>query len=532
MARSPLIHVLRRAYQTIHLANQPPFDRAEVNDWMREPSWSRRQFLQRSVVAAGALGVSLGTPPSTAQRTVQSPADPRILIVGAGVAGLTVAYRLQQWGASVDVVDAASRIGGRLRTLSNWPGCPNPVELGGEFIDTRHAAVWRLAQDLGLELADLRAADRGLEPEIFYFQGQRISHDAIAHAFTPLAQQIQQDLAAIGTPPPTYRTANPAARHLDRLSLAEYLDALDLDPVIKQLVEVAYVTEYGRDSDAQTCLNMLFLIGHEAEQWRTYGDSDERWHIVGGNEQLPKTLAQAVQSSIRLDTRLESIRERGDRTYQVSLRHGNTSREATYDIVVLAMPFSVLRSVELAVEMPQPKQQAIAHLGYGTSSKLAVPLRQRIWRTRYGSTLSIYTDQPFQNTWESARYTPGSSGWITNLRGGSAGMALGSGNPQHHASTLLQSLDALFPGITTVQTGQPLRAFWAGDPNTLGSYACYQPGQWTAFGGVEAEPVGNLWFAGEHCSLDSQGYINGAIESAEQVAQALQSLLTPQRTML
>lgn len=523
MARSHLIGHLRRAYQTVRFASQHRLSLNDAEGILQANTLSRRQFLQRSMVAAGALGVPIQA--TGGRGAIALSSAPRILIVGAGVAGLTVAYRLQSAGVAADLIDAAPRLGGRLRTLANWPGCPNPVELGGEFIDTRHTAVWGLAQDVGLTLADLREADRGLEAEIFYFNGQRVSHTAIATAFVPLAEQISQDLAAIGDRTPSYHTANAATQRLDQLSLTEYLDAIDLDPVIKQLVEVAYVTEYGRDGDAQTCLNMLFLIGHEIGQWSTYGDSDERWHIIGGNEQLPKTLAQRLRSPVQAETVLESIRETGDRTYQVSLRQGSTSREATYDLVVLAVPFSVLRNVDLAIEMPEAKRGAIAQLGYGTCSKLAVPLRERIWRTRYGSTVSIYTDQAFQNTWESARYASGSSGWVTNLRGGHEGLALGSGHPEAHAAELIQSLNPLFPGISSVQRGQTLRAFWAGEPYALGSYSCYLPGQWSRFGGAEAEPVGNLWFAGEHCSFDSQGYINGAVESAETAAQGiLQSL--------
>jgi len=464
-------------------------------------------------MVAGALGAT-----SLRMRPLWAGNPPRFLIVGAGVAGLTIAYRLQQAGIPVDIVDAAPRVGGRLRSLANQAGCPNPVELGGEFIDTRHRAIHALVKELGLPIADLRSADQDLTPEVFYFGGDRLSHEWVSEAFLPLAQKIQQDVAALGYQHPTYRTASPVAERLDRLSLEDYLDTVDLDPRVKSLVRIAYVTEYGSDSHEQTCLNMLFLIGREPGIWSTYGESDERWHIVGGNEQVVKALAKRLRSPIALKTRLESVRETGDRTYQVSLRHDNTSRERTYDGVILAMPFSVLRHVALDVEMSPLKQEAIAQLGYGTSSKLVVPLRDRIWRNRYQSTVSVYTDLPLQNTWESSRYAPGRSGWITNLRGGKEGLGLGRDRPDDQANRLLADLDELFPGIQQVQRGRSLRAVWAAEPYALGSYSCYRPGQATRFGGIEAEPVGNIWFAGEHCSIDSQGYINGAVESAEQVA--------------
>lgn len=450
-----------------------------------------------------------------------SGADRRVLVVGAGIAGMTVAYRLRQAGIPVDVVEASSRIGGRLKSVNGNPDSPSTVELGGEFIDTRHTAVRNLAAELGLELADLKQADAGLVPEIFYFEGRPLSHEAVAEAFVPMAQQITRDLKALGSQDFTYRNPSPHGRKLDRLSIADYISSVDIDPMLEKLVRVAYITEYGREVEEQSCFNMLFLIGSEVGKWSTYGVSDERWHVVGGNQQIPLTLAEKVKDAISLDTALESLRATTDGRYRVSLRQGNTSREQIYDHVVLTVPFTVLRQVEMAVEMPEVKRRAIAELGYGTCSKLAVPFQERIWRTRYDSTISMYTDLDCQNIWESARYSPGPSGWVTNLRGGQEGLRLGGNTPESHAAQLVADLEPLFPSISEVKRGHTLRAFWTAEPTALGSYACYRPGQWTAFGGAERERVGNLWFAGEHCSMGSQGYMNGACETAEAVSRSL-----------
>ena len=487
---------------------------------------SRRQVLN-GIGATGLLSL-LPKKPYLAQS--RSAADPKILVVGAGVAGLTVAYRLQQAGVAADIVEASRRVGGRLLSLSGLDDCPGVVELGGEFIDSRHTAVRSIAAELELELADLQAADAGLNPEILYFQGQRISHQQVIAEFAPLAKRIAQDLAALslrrGTPASngqaiSYHNPSPDAVRLDRQSLAEYLDAAPISPVIDRLVRVAYVTEFGRDAESQSCLNMLFLIGSEVGKWSTYGISDERYHMVGGNEQLPKRLATRLADRIEMGTALESIRRTPGGSYRVSLRQGETSLERVYEQVVLTIPFSTLRQVELAVELPPVKRKAIAELGYGTCGKLAVPFRERLWRSRYGSTISIYTDLDFQNTWESARYSTLPSGWVTDLRGGAGGTSLGGDRLSDQAQELTADLEPLFPGISQVQQGQAVRAVWAAEPHALGSYSCYLPGQWTAIGGAEGERVGNLWFAGEHCSAGSQGYMNGACETAETVAQGI-----------
>jgi monoamine oxidase len=512
MTRTALVDLLRRAYRVARVSAQTGIPGAEVDELLL----SRRQ------VVAGMAVMAAGVRPVAQRPVIQSTdSQSKVLIVGAGIAGLTAAYRLQQAGVAVDVVEASQRVGGRLRSLRNMPGNPGVVEMGGEFIDTRHRAVRSLATELGLELADLRLADTGLEPEVLYFQGQRISPQQVIAEFEPLAKRVAADLLALGDGDITYHAPSEAAIRLDRLSLAEYLAAAPISPVIDQLVKVAYITEFGRDAESQSCLNMLFLIGAEVGQWSTYGVSDERYHVVGGNDQIPRRLADRLAGRIETGTVLESIRSKTDGRYQVSLRQGSTSVERIYERILLTVPFGVLRQVELAVDLPPVKQKAIAELGYGTSTKLSLPFKERVWRSRYHSTISVYSDLEFQNTWESARYTPGSNGWLTDLRGGKQGMTLGEGGSESHVERLLNDLEGLFPGLSAAQEGKAVRSVWAAEPYALGSYACYLPGQWTAIGGAEGERVGNLWFAGEHCSRGSQGYMNGACQTAHQAAQSV-----------
>jgi monoamine oxidase len=538
MSRTSLIDLFRRTYQIFQISRATKIPTSDVQGLLNETlsqGLSRRQVLQGLAVAGVSSMAplrSIASPRRTLPAGGAAPHRPlldttsvdttsKVLVVGAGIAGLTVAYRLHQAGVPVDVVEANARVGGRLRSVAKAIGSQGVVELGGEFIDSHHQSVHALAAELGLEMADLRAADRGLEAEILYFQGQRISHQWVVDEFAPLAHRIAQDVEALSQWSLTYHDPHPDATRLDRLSLAEYLAATPIHPVIEQLIRVAYITEYGLDAESQSCLNMLFLIGAEAGKWSTYGVSDERYHVIGGNDQIPRKLADRLNGMIETGTALEAIGRTAEGRYRVSLRSGATSTDRLYDQVVLTVPFTVLRQINLDLELPPVKQAAISELGYGTSTKLAIPFQERLWRTRYNSTISIYTDKAFQNTWESARYTTGPEGWLTDLRGGSAGVQLASHSPQTHAQTLVNDLNVLFPGLTEVQRGQAIRAAWFTEPYALGSYSCYLPGQWSRFGGAEIERVDNLWFAGEHCSIGSQGYMNGACETAEQVARGI-----------
>ncbi|NJO72685.1 MAG: FAD-dependent oxidoreductase [Leptolyngbyaceae cyanobacterium RM1_406_9] len=203
------------------------------------------------------------------------------------------------------------------------------------------------------------------------------------------------------------------------------------------------------------------------------------------------------------------------------MRQGQNSFERIYEHIVLTVPFTVLRHIDLRVDLPPTKRLAIDQLGYGTGTKLIAPFRERIWRTRYHSTAAVFTDLPFQSAWESTRYAPGEKAWLASLTGGDRGLALGSGSPESHAWAMTSELEAIFPGISQVKQGRALRAFWTGEPYQRGSYSCYLVGQWTQFGGVESERVGNLWFAGEHCSPGAKGYMEGGCETGRAVAASI-----------
>lgn len=489
---------------------------------MFEERVSRRRLLQGSLaIATAAAAASFrrdGRPLSA------SAAGAPILIVGAGIAGLTAAYRLKQYGIAVDIVEARNQVGGRIRTIPKAAGTLNAAELGGEFINTGHTSIRTIAAELGLQEVDLLAAQQGLVQATYYFQGRRFSLDEILNDFIPLAAQIDEDLAAIGNEL-SYQSFTPEAQRLDKLSLAEYLEKIPTSPTVRQLIRLAYTGEYGREPEEQSSLNMLFLIGTETDQFNITGTSDERYKIAGGNNQVPFKLAEMLAGSIEIGTVLEAINSLPDGRYRVSLRSGQSAFDRTYERVVLAIPFSVLRQVQLNVPLPPTKRLAIDTLGYGTNSKLISGYRERVWRTRYGSTASVYSDLGFQNSWETSPFYPGPDGLVTGFFGGRQGLALGSGTPLEQLQRIQPQYEQVFPGISSALTGQTIRAFWPGERYSQGSYPCYLVGQWTQLYGVEGERAGNLFFAGDHCSLEHQGYMEGGCETGEiAAAEILQDL--------
>jgi monoamine oxidase len=291
---------------------------------------------------------------------------------------------------------------------------------------------------------------------------------------------------------------------------------------LRALIEVAYTTEMGLECEEQSALNFLTFIDPGTEAFRIFGESDERFHVRGGNDRIVQGLGAKLDDAIETGVVLEALRQDADGRHVLSFRRGAAAFEARASRVVLALPFTTLRRVRLDLDLPAAKRRAIAELGYGTNAKLMIGFDERVWRTRHASGGATYSDLPLQTTWETSRMQPGDAGILTNFCGGRHGVAIGEGTPKQHADAAARQLDAIFPGISSARTGmREARFHWPSHPWSLGSYACYRPGQWTALRGAVGERVGNLHFAGEHCALDNQGFMEGGLESGEWAAQAI-----------
>lgn len=512
MARTDLMKTLRRAYHLSRKSANSGIPTDELID-MFNSRVSRRRLLHGGLAAASALAAAN----FRREHAVAQEGMSKVLIVGAGIAGLTAGYRLKQAGVPVDIIEARNRVGGRMRSLRNAAGTSTTVELGAEFIDTNHIFMRRLARELDLNIIDRIEAQSGLTPDTYYFEGRRVPLSQIVEEFAPLAEQIEADVKQISNGI-SYRESTPFDRRLDNLSITAYLDQFDISRTIRELIRIAYVVEYGREAEVQSSLNLLFFIGTEPGTFEILGTSDERFQIVGGNDQVPRLLARKLQDDVETGTALEAIRTLSDGRYRVSLRDGTRTEERTYERILLTLPFTVLREIPMRLDLPPVKRLAINTLGYGTNSKLLTAYQERVWRTRYNSTASVYTDLGFQITWEPTPFAPGPRGLVTNFTGGDVGLSIGSGTPESQAMRFLPQFEQIFPGVTQERTGPAIRAYWTGERFSRGSYSCYLVGQWTQMYTSEAERAGNLFFAGEHTSREYQGWMEGATRSGERAA--------------
>jgi monoamine oxidase len=498
---------------------------SEYSEALREKRsrFSRRRFLHLAAGTAGAAALT-ACPSLSRERDV--------VIVGGGIAGLHCAYRLRKLGIAVPLYDASTRLGGRIFTLRQHFPEGQSCELGGELIDSEkvHPTMHDLAEEFGIELFDYKQDDPSLNELTAHFDGRTLPPDKLLQGFIPLVAKIEAALGTMIDPEglPTYRDSN-GAEALDQLSIRDWLDRQDLSPddPVRQLIEVAYTGEFGLETDVSNALNLLTYISTSTTELDLFGKSDERFRAKAGNDTFIQRLAEGLDSSqLHLEQRLVRVGELSDGRYLLTFEGPGGSGEVKASHVVLAIPFTLLRQVELHVSLPEPKRRAIDELGYGTNAKLMVGFSSRPWRTQHGSNGSTYTDLAFMQTWETSRLQPGASGIITNFTGGKRGMALGEGTPERQAAKFLEEFNRLFPGVSAAYNGKVARMHWPTYPLTQGSYAAYKVGQYTRLAGAEIERVRNLHFCGEHTSLDAQGFMEGgaltgamaALEVAEDLA--------------
>jgi monoamine oxidase len=493
MPRTPLASVLQSMAAEAHL--------------------TRRQF----VGAAGAATLAAAT--WTPRARAATP--PKVVIVGAGLAGLTCAYRLKNAGVNAALYEASDRTGGRCWSIRGVFADGQVAEHGGELIDTGHTSIRQLAKELRLPLDNLLQGEAaGTEP-LYWFDDAPYTYAEANEDFNAVYQKLHKDVSAASYPT-TYRISTERGRQLDDMSIIDWIEESvpgGVSSRFGRLLDVAYNIEYGGESSEQSALNLLYLLGYVGQgQLRLFGQSNEKFHVRGGNDQIPAALTNALKSQISLGSALVAIRQTSAGGYGLTFDQRGKTVTVAADRVVLALPFSMLRTVDYSrAGFGDVKTRAIRELPMGTNSKLHLGFKTRHWNT-LGCNADTYADTGFQSTWEVTRAQPGTAGILVDYTGGTIGDSFGSGTPTTRAKQFLGQIEPVLPGLTKQWDGRATVDYWAAYPWTRGSYSYYKPGQYHGFGGAEPEISGACHFCGEHTTQDFQGYLNGAVSTGERAA--------------
>jgi monoamine oxidase len=524
MARSDWMSRLRRVRAAALLCERTGMAPDEAVQ--RLATRGRRRVLQAAV--GGAALVALGA------RAAPAPAASNAAVIGAGLAGLYAATVLAGRGIDARVYEASDRVGGRVHSLRGFfPG--QVVELGAELIDTTHVTLRGLAGAFGLTLEDYRKQPG---EESFYFFGRHWNEaDAVAE-YRALTAAMTADLKRLSNGP-TADAHSEFDRRLDFMPLSEYLDARGAGPLIRRLLDVAYTIEFGREIDRQSSLAFLFFAqASRRSRFQPFGVfSDERFHIVEGNDAVAAGLAAALPRAVAFGHRLLRVRQRADGQLVLAFDTGSRVVESTHGAAIVTLPAPVMREIDFDLPLPAYSRTAIAGLDYGTNSKLMVGFRGRPWYELHNSNGGSTSDLAnHQNTWEThpSGAAFGVRGVLTDYSGGERGARLDPGRTGDEANAFIADLDRIWPGsVAQVRRdgrGTPLAQLtnWRLDPLTKGAYTNNLPGYFTTIEGHYAKPAAaNLFFAGEHTDsfYEYQGFMEGALLSGARAADQARRLL-------
>lgn len=555
--------MLRMSLATEQSSSQNPDNQNRVSeqalksdDSLLSTPITRRDFLKGGLGLTGAiLASTMPNPDALANLTFPGHRTPVInearlpvSIIGGGLAGLVTAYRLSRQGIRCELYEAGYRLGGRVLTRSHFNTDGMFVEMGGELVDTGHQDLISLCQELRVPLEHFDFGESGIEPAIFYSQGTVYTEAQVLEAFQGLAQVLITDLkrcfpdGELAVP----TVQNPGeAKWLDNLSLADYLDKQKtvVPTWLLRLIRSAYIGEYGLEPEEQSALNLVLLIGTDTKEgFRLFGESDESMRVHGGNSRLVEALIHAIEANVPIHYGHQlshlalshthaapNVSQGNNVTRQNKLKLGFTVdrrfRWVPASHVVLALPFSLLREVKglSRLGLSPLKLQCIQEWSYGTNSKQMIGFHSRFWRMNHSGVKAnsgeLITDLPSQCYWDTSRLQTGNSGILTNFTGGKSGRAANN----HQWQNVLDELKPLYGDLSGQRDGNLAFMNWSRNPWSKGSYTCPRPGQYTTLMGVAQLPEldGCLLFAGEHCSINSAGYMNGAVESGNTVARQI-----------
>jgi monoamine oxidase len=512
-------------------AHRPADDRvaaAAPTDRIDPRAIERREFLRRSaVLGAGALAAGAAFRPATAAARADRD-GPKVVVVGAGLAGLASTYWLRRRGVPAVLHETQGHVGGRCRSIRGFFDANQTAEEGGQFIDSRHRQLRSLARELGLRMVDTFEQSFPEGSQSFrWLDGALRSEEEVFADFGIFIRRLERDFRRVGDY--HWNQAGPKARAFDRTTMIEWFDEHlpgGSDSLLGLALGVFMQSFFGIDPSEMSAINLFeaFVV--------PYPGANERYRLAGGNDRLARALRRAIPDhAIRRESALFAAWSRGDG--RIGLRFTDDAyRDVVADRVVLALPFTTLRDVDIAgLRLSARRRRAIAELAMGTNAKLNMQFDRAFAAFDWSAGFS--SDEPHYVTWDStygqsdpAPRTP----VLTIYNGGKEGASYPTDvahgpAPQPVIHDAFANLERAVTGLSNAFNGKAFLSSWADDPWVHGSYAGFGPGQYTDFWGFLERRERNVFFAGEHTSTHSQGYLNGGVESGERAArQVLRSV--------
>lgn len=486
----------------------------------------RRTFLRRAALGAGAVGAGLYLPlplsagPAPIGGRTQDPK--RVLVLGAGLAGLAAAWELDGAGHDVTVLEARSHAGGRVRTLREPFADDLFAEAGGVAFSKTYTQANRFIDELGLEREPWAQAD--LAP-LYHLKGRRFSgggETELPYELTGEERRLGPfgilKQYVFGTMPPEVSDPEswngPPLADLDSMTLGEYMrsqgasaGAVDL---IRDTQWFGYAVENGSALSSLVADFGLFMGGAP-------------FVLAGGNDRLPMGMASRLSRSMRYGVEVTGIRDTGEGV-RVTATRGDRRETYEADRAICTLPLGVLRDVEFEPSMSAEKRTAVSEMPYITATRTYLQVDRAFWYDE-GVQGAASTDLPIGSV---SRHPPSDTAG-PDQRALLEGYAVGpeasrqaSRADSELVDYVLDQMEKVHPGIGEHFEGAAVKA-WSRDPYAKGHVSWPGPGDVTAHLEALQSPHGRIHFAGEHTSVlrsTMEGALRSGIRTANEVNEA------------
>ncbi len=472
---------------------------------------SRRGFL---VGAGSTLALS-----STFPRIAWSAGTPDVLVLGAGLAGLAAAHELKRAGHSVLVLEARSRPGGRVRTYRDPFADGLYAEMGAEYVDASDEFDHKYCKEFGLEVMTAKLYDG------IFVRGKRIAMQALKAGEVELPYEGMKRGQLFGQEAQYTRRLTELLRKVeDPEQLPAEILALDNLSVVKMLLDggapediislYTYLNATEETARPEEMSAYQVVRGHARAD--EFNENVDEGRIFGGNDQLPKAFARKLSAEILYNRPVVKI-VHGDEGAEVSFREGGDVLSIRAPRLVIALPFKVLRDIELSPSFATDKMQVIRQLSYGQVMKVAQQYRTRFWNQPGSIGQRVFTDTMLRRVYDMSIDQPGPRGILMSFTSGADAEALGQLPDEERLRTALAETTKIWPEAPKYHESAAIK-YWNEDPWVKGSYSFLGIGQ-KDYREIARRIEGRVHFAGEHTKSAS---MNGAIASGVRVAEEIE----------
>lgn len=463
------------------------------NTLLKPAPVTRRSFLTAASLAACGI-------PLHAQRLAPVRPNHSCVIVGAGLAGLTAAYRLSAAGWKVTVIEARNRAGGRAWSY-RFPQAPGlSCEMGGEWIGKEHKQMLALTSELKVELEPHAYRVWLLQHDRLHAPGNWGFSEKSRTAWKQFIEQYE-------------KYDDHDKRRLDEYDWWTWLGKIGMTSEDRRIREIMDSTDYGESTRDVSA----FVAADEYvnTDYMNPNSTDEMdYHVRGGNSVLVKALVDRLpQGSLHLNAPVTAIVQHAAKSSVVVTTANETF---TADTCIFAAPASVLNSIHFEPALSSFKSLAADELEYGRIIKTQMLFDKRFWPAE---DFSLMSDETSHQYYHSTLGQKGTHGILCSYACGDKADVLAAQSKADRQAQLIRDLAAVSPlaASSLIDTfDQP----WQDDPWVHGAYAIYRPGQWFRIRPLLQEPHGKVLFAGEHLG-EWQGFMEGAVGTGEIAARHL-----------